>query len=94
LKRLLLFYIVNTPCEKLSSSSIPLSKYLWKKNVWQFEKNGLKAKLFSICNIVAGITYFKTRKLDGFKEILERSEFTGEKLFLFLGAFENGFLKI
>ena len=50
LKRIILFYVFNTPCEQLSTSSIPLKDYGWTKTVWQ--NNALKDQLFDVARSV------------------------------------------
>ena len=35
LRRIVLFYVINTPCLELSSSGLPLTSYGWSKKVWQ-----------------------------------------------------------
>lgn len=49
LKELILFFVINTPCTDLSSSSIRLSEYGWGKDIWKDEK--LKKNLFGIAGI-------------------------------------------
>lgn len=45
LRDLIMFYVINTPCTDLSSSSIGLCEYGWSKDIWKNEK--LK-KFFSV----------------------------------------------
>ena len=50
LREIILFYVINTPCTDLSSSSISLTDYGWKRDVW---KNG------KLKNILLGIAELK-----------------------------------
>jgi len=49
LRRIIMFYVINTPCSDLSSSSISLSEYGWDKNVWR--NHYLKNKLFDTASL-------------------------------------------
>lgn len=65
LMRIIMFYVINTPCEDLSSRSIPVSSYGWGGNVW---KNGkLKRELFDIANLKAGDNFISVKKIDEMK---------------------------
>ena len=55
LKRIILFYVFNTPCEQLSSSSIPLQNYGWSKTVWR--NNTLKDQLFNVATLKRNETF-------------------------------------
>lgn len=55
LKRIILFYVFNTPCEQLSSSSIPLTAYGWPKTVWK--NNVLKETLWSVAKLKRDKTF-------------------------------------
>lgn len=69
--RIFLFYVVHTPCEDLSSSSIPISKYGWKPDVWK--KPNLKNKLFEVAGLERDKTFFSVKTLDVMKEALQKS---------------------
>lgn len=49
LKKIIIFYVINTPCVKESSSSISMSGYGWGKNVWADGK--LRKTLFSVAGL-------------------------------------------
>lgn len=66
LKRIVLFFVINTPCEDLSSSSIALSQYGWEKNVWK--KVELKKKLLEIAGLERGVTFLPVKKINNMKE--------------------------
>ncbi len=66
LKRLVLFYVINTPCDDLSSSSIPIRQYGWNSDVWQ--KGKLKSKLFEVASLVSNNTFVSVKTIDKMKE--------------------------
>lgn len=71
LRRIVLFYVINTPCVALSSSGIPLTEYGWKKDVWKTGK--LKEMLFSVASLKKNSTFFLVKKLDEIKNACERA---------------------
>ena len=70
LKRIILFYVINTPCEDLSSSSIPLTGYGWSKKVWSDDK--LRNKLFSVANLKTNETLIFGMRTDDMKSHFEK----------------------
>ena len=49
LRRIVLFYVINTICADLSSSSIEMKTYGWSKDVWKNSK--LKNRLYDVANL-------------------------------------------
>lgn len=72
LKKIILFYVINTPCVKESSSGIPLSDYGWDKNVWR--KTNLRNKLLSIASLEKNKTLFVGEKLADMKSVFEKAK--------------------
>jgi len=66
LKRIILFYVFNTPCEQLSSSSIPLLNYGWSKTVWQ--NNALKERLFNAAALKRNETFVVAKNVYDMKD--------------------------
>lgn len=66
LKRIILFYVFNTPCEQLSSSSIPLQHYGWSKAVWQ--NNALKERLFNVAELKRNETFVVAKNVYDMKD--------------------------
>lgn len=95
LKRIILFYVINTPCVKLSSSGIPLSKYGWKKNVWQ--KGELKEWLFSLAGLCKNETFFVSEHADKTKNLFMMANMNGdfykkrdrEKIAIYKGSYNE-----
>ena len=73
LKDLILFYVINTPCENLSSS-LPLSKYGWNKDVWK--KGKLKTDLLKVANLKKDETFFVAHHTNEMKSICNRANLT------------------
>lgn len=71
LKKIILFYVINTPCVKESSSGIPMSDYGWNKNVWQDGK--LRNKLLSVANLAKDKTLFAGEKISDMKSVFENA---------------------
>lgn len=69
LYRIVLFYVINTPCTDLSSSGLPLSSYGWGKEVWT--KPTLKAKLFEVAGLEPKKTFFVAKKLNEMKSLCQ-----------------------
>lgn len=38
LKDLIMFYVINTPCDGLSSSGIKLTEYGWGEDIWKNDR--------------------------------------------------------
>lgn len=74
LKRIVLFYVINTPCTDLSSSGISLSDYGWDKKVWQ--NNVLKDKLFSVASLERGNNFVVAKNT---REMKSSCEIAGMK---------------
>lgn len=72
LKKIIIFYVINTPCSMESSSSIPVSKYGWNKNVWT--DGTLKNKLFSVAGLEREKTLFIAKNLDDMKSTFEKAK--------------------
>ena len=72
LKRIVLFYVINTPCTDLSSSSIPLTDYGWSKDVWK--NDSLKNELLKVANLKRGDSFFVVKKTEEIKETCEKAK--------------------
>ncbi len=99
LKDLIMFFVINTPCTDLSSSSIELSNYGWGKDIWKNEK--LKKALFQIAGIERGSTFVVARKTNEMKSVCEKASLKKnfhkkrdkERIAIFKGRY-NEFLSI
>jgi len=99
LKDLIMFFVINTPCTDLSSSSIELSDYGWGKDIWKNEK--LKKALFQIAGIERGSTFVVAQKTNEMKAICEKASLKKnfhksrdvERIAIFKGRY-NEFLSI
>lgn len=65
LKRIVLFYVINTPCSDLSSSSIPMTEYGWGKDVWKNDK--LKNQLLKVAKLERKKTFVAVKRTDEMK---------------------------
>lgn len=65
LQKIILFFVINTPCSELSSSSIAIETYGWNKSVWVNDK--LKNKLSSVAELKRGSTFVVAKKRDDMK---------------------------
>lgn len=72
LKKIILFYVINTPCYKDSASSILISEYGWSDNVWQ--DGTLRKELFSVANLKKDKTLFVGKKLSDMKSVFEKAK--------------------
>ena len=70
LKELLMFFVINTPCVDLSSSSIELSTYGWPKDIWKNDR--LKRILFNVAGIERGVSFVVAHKSTEMKDICEK----------------------
>lgn len=71
LKDLIMFYVINTPCDDLSSSGIKLTEYGWGKDVWKNDR--LKNYLFSIAGLERNFSFAVASKTDEMKAICEKT---------------------
>ena len=71
LREIILFYVINTPCTNLSSSSIALTEYGWKKDVWK--KEGLKKALFDVAGLKRGESFFVVKNTNEMKRGCEQA---------------------
>lgn len=71
LKRIILFFVINTPCVDLSSSSISMQNYGWKKDIWK--KGELRKRLLSVADLKQKQTFFTVKKTDELRETFERA---------------------
>ena len=76
LKRIILFYVINTPCEQLSSSSIPMKDYDWPKKLWQ--NNVLKDQLFKVANLKRNETFVVAKNVYDMKDACHVGNLTGK----------------
>lgn len=72
LRRIILFYVINTPCTDLSSSGIPLKEYGWGKDCWK--NNKLKNRLFACANLERDKTFFVAKKTNDMKIMCEKAK--------------------
>ena len=71
LQRIVLFYVIHTPCEGISYSSKSMKSYGWKKDVWK--KGALKRKLFNIANLETQTNFFSVTKTDDTKYMFKKA---------------------
>ena len=71
LRDLIMFFVINTPCTDLSSSSIDLCDYGWSKDIWKNEK--LKKELFQMAGIERGLTFVVAHKTNEMKSVCEKA---------------------
>lgn len=76
LKRIIFFYVFNTPCELLSSSSIPLTNYGWSKTVWQ--NNALKDQLFGVAKLKRNETFAVAKNVYDMKDVCHITNLVGK----------------
>lgn len=99
LKKLILFFVINTPCTDLSSSGIPLSEYGWGKDVWKNDK--LKNILFDIAGIKRNSSFVVAKKATDMKAACEKADMkkdfhknrSKERVVIYKGQY-NEFLSI
>ena len=72
LKKIIIFYVINTPCIYESSSGICVSEYGWGNDVWR--KGKLKKALFSVAGLERGATFCTTNKLPELKSLFEKQD--------------------
>lgn len=72
LKRIVLFYVINTPCIDLSSSGIPIQRYGWESDVWK--KGKLRKQILAVANLKPNETFCKAKKTDEMKEICRKAD--------------------
>jgi len=72
LQRIILFYVINTPCIELSSSGIDISTYGWSKDVWRNEK--LKKVLFGVANLERGKSFVVAKRTTDMKQACKRAQ--------------------
>ncbi len=71
LKRIVLFFVINTPCIDLSSSGICVQTYGWRNDVWK--KGKLREQLLSAAGLKTNQTFFSAKKVDALKETLKKA---------------------
>lgn len=60
LKRIVLFFVINTPCTDLSSRALSVQSYGWKKDVWK--KGKLREKILSVADLKSKQNFFTAKK--------------------------------
>jgi hypothetical protein len=99
LKDLIMFFVINTPCTDLSSSSIDLSDYGWSKDIWKNDK--LKNALFRVAEIERESTFVVAHRTNEMKSACEKASLKKnfhrnrdkERIAIFKGRY-NEFLSI
>lgn len=99
LKKIIMFYVINTPCIQLSSSAIPLKKYGWPCNVWK--KGELRKQLFDVAGLELGDTVVIAKKASDMKKVCKKANLDKnfhksrqiERIAIYLGNY-NTFLSI
>ena len=99
LRDLIMFFVINTPCTDLSSSSISLSEYGWDKNVWK--NNKLKNILFAIAGIERNSSFVVAHNTNEMKDACEKASLkkkfhqnrNKERIVIYKGRY-NEFLSI
>lgn len=71
LKRIILFYVVNTPCTNLSSSAISVESRGWGKDIWK--KGKLRETLMSVAGLESNKSYFVAKKTDEMKQTCKKA---------------------
>ena len=71
LKRIVLFFVINTPCIDLSSSAIPVQNYGWGNDVWK--KGKLREQLLSVAGLKTNHTFFSAKKIEDLKEVCKKA---------------------
>lgn len=100
LKRIVLFYVINTPCTALSSSGIPLTDYGWSKDVWK--KRALSQLLFGVAGLKKDVTFFTANKTNETKSVCEKAKMKKkfhekrsiEKVFVYRQSGYNDFMSV
>ena len=72
LKRIVLFYVIYTPCPGASAKGIPIEKYGWDKDVWR--KRLLRKKLLSVASLEKGETLFSGTNMMEMKPIFVQAK--------------------
>lgn len=71
LMRIVIFYVIYTPCTDLSSSGIDIASYGWGKNVWKEER--LRKTLMEQAQLEDKKTFIVTKKLDDMKNACSKA---------------------
>lgn len=74
LRRIVLFYVINTPCTKLSSSALPLTTYGWGRDLWK--KAALKKGLFYVAGLKKNETFFVAKRANEMKAVCIAAQMT------------------
>ncbi len=72
LKKIIIFYVINTPCTKTSSSGIPLSEYGWSKD--GRKNNKLKTQLYDVAKLEKEKTIFVANNLKNMQSFFEMAK--------------------
>ena len=100
LRRIIMFYVINTPCSDLSSSSIPTNEYGWDKNVWRH--HNLKNKLFAVASLERNSSFGVAKNVSDMKSVCQKigmkkkfhDERTKEKIVIYKPPRYNEFMAI
>lgn len=100
LHRIVMFYVINTPCTALSSSGIDLKEYGWNKDIWK--KSGLKKLLFNVANLKSGETFVPVSQTNAMKYACEsakmkkgfHSDRSRERIALYRPSGYNDFMSV
>ncbi len=71
LMRIIMFYVINTPCTDLSAKGIPLSVYGWSGTIWKNDK--LKNRLFDIANLKRKESFIIVKRLNEMKDACKKA---------------------
>lgn len=73
-QKIVVFYLLETPCEEISYQSKPLKKYGWKKDVWSNKKGGLKEKMMNVSDLEFNSNLFRVNRLNDMSRILSKAK--------------------
>lgn len=76
LQRIVLFYVIHTPCSNISYSSKTFKSYGWKKDVWQ--KGVLKRNLFNVAGLENGKTFYSVTKTEDIKGMFKTAKLSSK----------------
>jgi len=70
--RIIVFFVINTPCMESSSSGINIKEYGWDKNTWR--NSTLKNKLFDVAGLKRDETFVVAKRVDLMKNACEKGK--------------------
>lgn len=100
LHKIVVFYVIHTPCEHISYSSKTMKSYGWSKDVWK--KGLLKKELFKVAGFEKNRNFFSVKKAENIKEMFKKSNLSSnfyrsrdnEKIAIFVPNGYNDFTAV